>query len=178
MNPQGLYYFTLFGLQRQSTQLLSLCLTFLVHKLEIIIVPNLERCLKIKWVNILVHRSEQYLKVAQSCPTLCDPTDYTVHRILQLTILEWVAFPFSRGSPNPGIKPKSLALQADSLPTEPLGKPRNTGVGSLSLPQQIFLTQELNQGLLHCRQILYQLSHQGSLVTTDQTWNDHCYSCY
>ena len=40
---------------------------------------------------------------------------------------------------------------------------QNTGVGSLSLLQQIFLTQELNQDLLHCRQILYQLSNQGSL---------------
>ena len=38
---------------------------------------------------------------------------------------------------------------------------QNTGVGSLSLLQGIFPTQELNQGLLHCRQILYQLSHQG-----------------
>ena len=37
-------------------------------------------------------------KVAQSCPTLCDPMDYTVHGILQARILEWVAFPFSRGS--------------------------------------------------------------------------------
>ena len=40
----------------------------------------------------------------------------------------------------------------------------NTGVGSLSLLQEIFLTQELNQGLLHCRQILYQLSYQGSSI--------------
>ena len=39
----------------------------------------------------------------------------------------------------------------------------NTGVGSLSLLQGIFLTQESNQGLLHCRQILYQLSYQGNL---------------
>ena len=39
---------------------------------------------------------------------------------------------------------------------------QNTGVGSLSLLQGIFLTQELNRGLLHCRQILYQLSYQGS----------------
>ena len=39
---------------------------------------------------------------------------------------------------------------------------KNTGVGSLSLLQQIFLTQELNWGLLHCRWILYQLSHEGS----------------
>ena len=38
------------------------------------------------------------VKVAQSCPTLCNPTDYTVHGILQATILEWVAIPFSRGS--------------------------------------------------------------------------------
>ena len=35
-------------------------------------------------------------KSLQSCPTLCDPMDYTVHGILQATILEWVAFPFSR----------------------------------------------------------------------------------
>ena len=41
---------------------------------------------------------------------------------------------------------------------------QNTGVGSLSLPQRIFLTQELNQSLLHCRWILYQLSYQGSLL--------------
>ena len=38
----------------------------------------------------------------------------------------------------------------------------NTGVGSLSLLQGIILTQESNQGLLHCRQILYQLSYQES----------------
>ena len=38
------------------------------------------------------------VKVAQSCPTLCDPMNYTVHGILQARILEWVAFPFSRGS--------------------------------------------------------------------------------
>ena len=55
----------------------------------------------------------------------------------------------------------SPALQADSLPAEPEGKPKNTGVGSLSLLQGIFLTQELNQGFLHCRRILYQLSYQG-----------------
>ena len=38
------------------------------------------------------------VKVIQSCPTLCDPMDYTVHGILQARILEWVAIPFSRGS--------------------------------------------------------------------------------
>ena len=60
--------------------------------------------------------------------------------------------------PNPGIGPKSPALQVDSLPSEPPGKPKNTGVGSLSLLQGNFLTQELNWGLLKCRWILYQLS--------------------
>ncbi|CAI9164602.1 unnamed protein product [Rangifer tarandus platyrhynchus] len=64
--------------------------------------------------------------------------------------------------PNPGIKRRSLTWQADSLPAEPPGKPKNTRVGSLSLHQGIFPTQELNWGLLHCRWILYQLSYQGS----------------
>ena len=63
--------------------------------------------------------------------------------------------------PNPGIEPRSPAFQADSLPAEQLGKPKNTGVGSLSLLQHIFPTQESIQGPLHCRQILYQLSYQG-----------------
>ena len=64
--------------------------------------------------------------------------------------------------PNPGIESRSSAFQADSLPAEPQTKPKNTGVGTLTLLQRIFLTQELNQGLLHCRQILYQLSYQES----------------
>ena len=64
--------------------------------------------------------------------------------------------------PNPGIRPRSPILQADSLLSEPPRKPRNTGVGSLSLLQRIFPTQESNRGLLHCRRIPYQLSYQGS----------------
>ena len=60
--------------------------------------------------------------VSDSDPMDCSPPDSSAHGILQARILEWVAFPFSRGFPNPGIKP----------------------------------------GLLHCRQILYQLNHQGS----------------
>ena len=51
-------------------------------------------------------------------------------------------------------------LLVDSCPWNSPGQ--NTGVGSISLLQQIFLTQESNQDLLHCRQILYHLSHQGS----------------
>ena len=51
-------------------------------------------------------------------------SNYTVHGILQARILEWVAFPFSRGSFQPGIQPRSPALQADSLPAEPQRKPK------------------------------------------------------
>ena len=65
-----------------------------------------------------------------------------------------------QGFLNPGIEPRFPALQTDSLPMEPQGKPKNTGVGILSLLQWILLTQELNWGLLHCRRILYQLSYQ------------------
>ena len=123
----------------------------------------------------------------------CYPPGSSVHGILQARILEWVAMPSSRGSSQPGIEPRSPTLQADSLPSEPPGKPRNTGVGSLSLlqgnfvarwalasrllcpwdspgkntgvgchalVQGIFPTQGPNPGLPHCRQILYQLSHQ------------------
>ena len=62
--------------------------------------------------------------------------------------------------PDPGMEPRSPALQADSLPSEPPGKPKNTGVGSLSLLQGIFPTQGLNLGFAHCRRTLYHLSHQ------------------
>ena len=75
----------------------------------------------------------------------------------------WTRWPFpSPGDlPNPGIEPRPPTLLADSLPADPQGKPKNTGVGSISLLQGMFPTQELNWGLLHCRQILYQLSYQG-----------------
>ena len=63
--------------------------------------------------------------------------------------------------PNPGIECRFPALQAGSLPSEPPEKPKNTGVGSLSLLHGIFPIQESNQCLLHCRQVLYQLSYQG-----------------
>ena len=77
-----------------------------------------------------------------------------------LSLLQWSS-QSGIDIPN-GIELRSPILWADSLPAEPPRKPRNTGVGSLSLLQWIFLTQESNWGLLHCRQILYQLSYQGS----------------
>ena len=106
--------------------------------------------------------------VPQSCLTLCDPMDCSLpgssvhgdspgkntgvccHALLQGIF------------PTQGSNPSLPHCGGDSLPAEPPGKPKNTGVGSLSLLQKIFPTQELNQDLLHCRQILQQLSHQGS----------------
>ena len=87
-----------------------------------------------------------------------------VHGILQVRILEWIAISFFRESSQPGRQTQVSRIGADSLLAEPPGKPKITGVGSLSLLQGIFLTQELNWGLLHCRWILYQLCYQGSPV--------------
>ena len=54
-------------------------------------------CCTANWSNFM----KMKVKVRQSCPTPCNPMDYTVHEILQARILEWVAFPFSRGSSQP-----------------------------------------------------------------------------
>ena len=97
------------------------------------------------------------VKVAQLCPTLFNSMDYPWNSpdqntgVGSLSLLQGIS---------PGIEPRSPALEANSLPAEPQGKPKNTGVGSLFLLQRIFLSQELNWGLLHCRQILYQLNYQ------------------
>ena len=99
------------------------------------------------------------MKVSQSCPFV---TPWTVQSMEFSRPEYWSGQPFhSPGDlPNPGIGPRSPTLQADSLPVEPQGKPKNTGVGSLSILQGVFLTQELNRDLPHCKRILYQLSYQ------------------
>ena len=68
--------------------------------------------------------------------------------------------------PDPGIKLGSPALRTDSLPAEPQGEPKNTGVGCHALLQGIFLTQGSNPGLLHCRRILYQAEPPGKPKNT------------
>ena len=105
--------------------------------------------------------------VAQSCLTPCNPVDCSppgpsvhgdspgkntgvdCHALLQGIFL-------------PRDRTQVLPVQAEILPTEPPGKPKNTAMGSLSLLQGIFQTQESNRGLLHCRRVLYQLSYRGS----------------
>ena len=123
--------------------------------------------------------------VAQSCLTLCDPVGCSspgssVHGILQARTLEWVAISFSnvwkwKGKVKslsrvwPSVIPWTAAFQAplsmgfsrqEYWSGVPLPSP-NTAGGCCFLLQGIFLTQGLNLGLLHCRQILYQLSYQG-----------------
>ena len=106
-----------------------------------------------------------------------------------IRMLEWEAYPFPRGSSQPRNRTRvsciagvflsskfpftspmwseSCSVVSDSLPPHGLYSPQNspdqnTGVGSLSLLQGIFPTQRSNPGLLHCRWILYQLSHNES----------------
>ena len=84
--------------------------------------------------------------VAQLCLTLCDLMDYSPlgSPSMEFSRQEYCSgllFPPPGDLPNSGIEPRSPALQADSLPSEPPGKPKNTG---LSLLQRIFQTLELN----------------------------------
>ena len=93
-------------------------------------------------------------------PHECSPSGSSVHGDSPGKSTGVGSHSLLQGSSHPGIEPRSPTLQADSLPEELPGKPRNTGVGSLSLVQGIFMTQEW--GLLNYRQILYQPSYQGS----------------
>ena len=80
-------------------------------------------------VNVYTKKGVLQCVCAQSLShvRLCNPMDYSppgssVHGILQARILEWLPCPSPGGLPNPGIEPRSPALQADSLPSEPQGK--------------------------------------------------------
>ena len=100
--------------------------------------------------------------VTQSCPILCNPMDgslpgSSVHGILQARILQWVAIPFSRDLPDLGIEPRFLALQADSLPSEPQRNPINAIKHNRTLSQ--CLGKARNQG----RKAFCSQPFQGSL---------------
>ena len=115
--------------------------------------------------------SKLKLKVAQSCPTLCEPMDYTVHVILQVRIQEWVAFPFSRGSSQPRDQTQ-VSCTADriftSWATRELAKSIKTTwlidmliidlyCFSTSTPHTIFMVILQNyQGTLHVIKVLLE----------------------
>ena len=98
--------------------------------------------------------------VAQSCPTLCNPMDCSlpgssVHGdSLGKNMGVGCHALFQGIFPTQGSNPGPPSLQVESLPSEPPGKPKNTGMGSVSLLQGNFLIQESTWGLPHCRQIL------------------------
>ena len=64
------------------------------------------------------------MKIVQSCLTLCDPMDYTVHGILQARTLEWMAFPFSRGSSQSRDQTQVSHIAGRFFPAEPQEKPK------------------------------------------------------
>ena len=94
--------------------------------------------------------------VTQSCPTLCDPMDCSpsgssVHGNSPSKNTIVIAMPSSRGSSQPRDR-TWVSCTAGRLPSEPPGKPKNTGVGSLSFLQGNFPSQESKcRDLLHCR---------------------------
>ena len=73
------------------------------------------------------------VKVDQLCPTLCDPMDYIVYEILQARILKWVPIPFSRRSSQPRDITQVSRIAGRFFTSWATWKPKNTGVGSLSL---------------------------------------------
>ena len=92
-------------------------------------------------VALVVKKNKKWKWKSPSCVRLF-VTPWSVHGILQARMLEGIQvkrspFPSPGDLPNPGIKPRTPTLQADSLPAETQGKPKNTKVGSLSLLQGI-----------------------------------------
>ena len=116
------------------------------------------------------HQEDPVLCCRSVMPTSLQPHSlprFSVQGILQARVLEWVAIPSSKRS----FEPRSSTLREDPLSSEPPGKPKDTGVGSLSLLQRFFIAQELNWDLPYCKQILYQLSYQGKPVVKNPPSN-------
>ena len=125
---------------------------------EISVFQNYLCFFMLSWLCQLILTKRLKVKVTQSCLTLCYPMDYNSPG--QNTGMDSLSL--LQGSSQSRDQTQVSSLRADSLPAEPQGKSKNTGVGCLSLFQGIFPAQESNWSLLHCSQILYQLSHQGS----------------
>ena len=124
--------------------------------------------LEYKYLYIPKYQTGCCCLVTQSCPTLgdpiyCGPPGSSAHGNSPGKSTGVGCHVPPGDPPNSGIKSGSPTSQVDSLPPEPPEKHKNPGVGSLSLLQGIFLTQESNQVLPHC--ILYQMSYQGSRGT-------------
>ena len=115
------------------------------------------------------------VKVAQLCLTLWDLMDYAVHGIIQARIQESVTFPSPRDLPNPALEARSPTLQVDSLPAEPQGKSKNTGVGSLSLLQWIFPIPGVEPGSLALQMVSLPTELWGKPIYLRTCW--HSWLC-
>ena len=111
-----------------------------------------ETCINIIRISTIPKKRAERQVKNESCSVVSDSLWlHGLYRILQARILEWVAFPFSKGSPQPRDWTQVSRIAGGFFTSWATGKPKNTKVGSLSLLQQIFQTQ-----------ILYQLSYQGN----------------
>ena len=115
--------------------------------------------------------TSMHAQLLRSCPTSCDPMDCSppgssVHGILQTRIVEWLVMPSARGSSQPRDQPLvSCTAGGFFIYWATWEAPLSTRHPGNSLNNEfkcLRLTQGSNPGLLHCRQILYQLSHKGS----------------
>ena len=101
--------------------------------------------------------------VSDPCnPIDCSPPGSSVHGIFQARIVEWVAFPFSRRSSQHMDQTQISHIASRFFTIWATREAQEYWSGYLSLLQWIFPTQELNPGLLRCRQTLYWLSYEGS----------------
>ena len=86
---------------------------------------------RMTWLDGITNAMDMKVKVAQSCPTLCDPMDYTIHGILQARILEWVAIPFFRGSSQPRDRNQVSCIAGKSVTSWATREAMNTNLGKL-----------------------------------------------
>ena len=114
-------------------------------------------------VRAILSKFEREREVAQSCPTLCHPMDCSlpgssVHGIFQAIVLEWIAISFSKESSGPRDRTRVSHIVD-----------RRFTICDLS--------QKANPGLLHCRQTLYDLSHEGSPSSREGNGKPLQYTC-
>ena len=119
-----------------------------------------------RFFTIWVTREALYIHKSLSCVWLFVTPWTVVHGILQARILVWVVFPFSRGSSQPRDQTQVSHLAGGFFTIWAKGKPKITGVGSRSLLQGIFLIQESNWGLLHCRWVFTSWATREALKIT------------
>ena len=111
----------------------------IVHYNQVGFIPEMQGLSNIHKSIDVIHDISK-VKVSQSCLALCDPVDSTVYGILRDRILEWLAFPLSKGSSQPRDRTQVSCIATGFFTSWATKEPKNTGVGSLSLLQWIFLT--------------------------------------